>query len=165
MTKSRIATCLWYDRDGEDAAQLYVSLIPNSRIDAVSRYEDALGIPSRLPAGTALVVEFTLDGVAFQALNGGPEFKQSEAASIVVHCDDQAEIDRLWSALTANGGAESMCGWLKDRYGVSWQIVPRMLSEGMLSGNKPAVARMTHEMLQMRKLEIARLQAAFDGHA
>ena len=153
----RISTCLWFDRDGEKAAKLYTSLFKNSRITAVSRY----GKGAALPKGTALLVEFTLDGVPFQALNGGPVFKLSEAASLSVACDTQAEIDRLWKALLAKGGEESHCGWLKDRFGLSWQIVPSMMTTWMTDP-----ARAPHVMaafMPMIKLDIATLEAAYRG--
>jgi predicted 3-demethylubiquinone-9 3-methyltransferase (glyoxalase superfamily) len=160
MTKpQRISTCLWFDRDGEEAADLYTSLFDNSRITAISRYPK--GAP--LPEGTAWLVEFTLDGTPFQALNGGPHFKQSEAASISVACDTQAEIDRLWTRLTANGGAESHCGWLKDRFGVSWQIVPAQMSTWMRDKDPERTARVVAAFMPMAKLDIATLEAAYRG--
>jgi predicted 3-demethylubiquinone-9 3-methyltransferase (glyoxalase superfamily) len=156
---SRVATCLWFERDGEDAAKFYVSLLPNSEILATSRYGE--GAP--LPAGTAIVTTFTLDGSLFQTLNGGAMFAPSEAASIVVHCETQDEIDRLWAALTADGGKESMCGWLKDRWGVSWQIVPRQMEHWMTGGDSSRAGRVMSALMQMRKLDIRTLEAAFQG--
>ncbi|MCE9522513.1 MAG: VOC family protein [Alphaproteobacteria bacterium] len=153
----RISTCLWYDRSGEEAATLYTSLFDNSRITSVSRYSK--GAP--LPEGTALLVEFTLDGVPFQALNGGPMFKLSEAASLSVRCDTQTEIDRLWNALIAGGGAESRCGWLKDRFGLSWQIVPSMMATWMTDPAR--AARVMAVFMPMNKLDIATLEAAYRG--
>lgn len=157
----RISTCLWYNQNGEEAANFYVSLFPNSRVVHVSRY----GPGHLLPEGTALVTRFELDGVAFAALNGGPIFSLSEAASIVVMCDGQAEIDRLWDALIANGGAEGMCGWLKDRFGLFWQILPAQTAEWMASDDKDAAARMFGALMSMQKLELAALEAAFLGKA
>ena len=116
--KSNIATCLWFDGQAEEAASLYISLIPNSEITSINRPD---------PEGPALVVEFTLDGIPFQALNGGPQFKFTEAISISVSTPDQEETDRLWSGLISDGGAEGQCAWLKDRFGLSWQIVPEAL--------------------------------------
>lgn len=160
MTKPhRISTCLWFDREGEEAANFYTSLFDNSRVNAVSRY----GKGAPLPEGTALLVEFTLDGTRFQALNGGPHFKLSEAASISVQCDTQAEIDRLWTRLTANGGAESRCGWLKDRFGLSWQIVPSQMTAWMTDKDPARVARVTAAFIPMNKLDIATLEAAYRG--
>jgi predicted 3-demethylubiquinone-9 3-methyltransferase (glyoxalase superfamily) len=159
MLMSKLHTCLWFDRNGEEAANFYVSLIPNSRITGLSRYGE--GAP--MPAGTALIVTFELDGAQYMALNGGSTFQQSEAVSLMVYCDDQAEVDRLWSALTADGGKESACGWLKDRFGVSWQITPRRLMEMMTSSDEVRKARAFAEMMTMRKLDIARLEAAWAG--
>lgn len=150
----KIATCLWYDGTAEEAATLYTSLIPGSQITDRFRPE---------PDGPPLIVEFTLAGVPYQALNGGPQFAHSEAASIVVLTDDQAETDHLWEALIADGGSESRCGWLKDRFGVSWQIVPRGLIELLSAPDRAAAERAMGAMLQMRKLDIAALEAAFHG--
>ena len=156
---SKVLTCLWFDQNGEDAAKFYVSLLPGSKIGHVSRY----GKNGRMPEGLAMVVRFDLAGTQYMALNGGPMFKQSEATSIVLQCEDQAEIDRLWSALTADGGKESMCGWLKDRFGVSWQIVPARMGEWM-GGSDPAVAgRVGAAFMGMRKLDIAALEKAARG--
>lgn len=155
----RISTCFWYDRDGEEAANFYTSLFDNSRVTSVSRY----GKGAHLPEGTAWLVEFTLDGTPFQALNGGPHFKLTEAASLSVSCDTQGEIDRLWSRLTANGGAESHCGWLKDRFGLSWQIVPSMMAAWMTDPDPARVARVVAAFMPMSKLDLATLDAAYRG--
>ena len=117
---SKIAPCLWFDGQAEEAADFYVSLFPGSAITAISRY----GAGGPFPAGTALMVEFSLAGQRVQALNGGPGFAFSEAISLLVDCNESEEVDRLWAALTADGGKEGRCGWLKDRFGLSWQIVP-----------------------------------------
>ncbi len=146
-----IRTCLWFERDGLAAAQTYVDLIPNSALEC-----DA-GAPE------PLVVPFSLAGVPYQILNGGPHFQLNEAASIVVMTPDQGETDRLWSALTANGGQESQCGWLKDRWGLSWQIIPRVLPELLGAANRPAADRALQAMYGMKKLIVADLQRAFDG--
>jgi len=155
----RISTCIWMNDRGEEAANLYVSLFPNSRIVHVSRY----GPGQPLPEGTAMLTRFELDGVSFSILNGGPLFPLSEAVSLVVSCDTQAELDRLWSALVADGGAESMCGWCKDRYGLSWQLIPAQLGEWMTSSDREAQGRLWGQLMQMRKLDIARLDKAFRG--
>lgn len=152
--KSRIATCLWYDGQAEEAAELYTSLISNSEITSIMRPD---------PDGPALMVEFTLDGTAFQALNGGPEFMFTEATSISVATQNQQETDRLWQALTSDGGAESQCGWLKDRFGLSWQIIPEVLPYLVGSNDRPAAERATQAMLKMRKIDIAALEAAYRG--
>ena len=123
---SKITPCLWFDGVAEEAANFYVSLLPDSRIDSVSA--PPADNPST-PAGAVLVVDFTLAGQQFTGVNGGPEFRFTEAISFVIDCRDQEEVDRLWDALIADGGEPSQCGWLKDRYGLSWQIVPRQLGE------------------------------------
>jgi predicted 3-demethylubiquinone-9 3-methyltransferase (glyoxalase superfamily) len=155
----RISTCLWFDNKGEEAAKFYVSLFPNSRVVHVNRY----GPGQPLPEGTAMLTRFELDGVSFAALNGGPMFALSEAVSLVVTCDDQAEIDRLWTGLIANGGAASMCGWCKDRFGLSWQIIPSQMAEWMASKDSAAMGRLWSVLMQMKKLNLAALDAAFRG--
>lgn len=151
---AKVKTCFWFDGNGEDAAKFYVSLLPDSAIESVFRPE---------PDGPALVVDFTLAGTSYQALNGGPQFKPSEAASISVLTKDQAETDRLWKALTADGGEESMCGWLKDKFGVSWQIVPEALPSLLSHSDKPAAKRAMDAMMQMKKIDIGIIEAAFKG--
>lgn len=154
--KQRVSTCLWYDRDGETAADFYVSLFPNSKIISVNRY----GEGQMLPKGTAMLTRFSLDGTEFAALNGGPHFKLTEAASLVALCEDQKEIDRLWDALTADGGQESQCGWLKDRFGLSWQIIPEGIDKMMSDPGKGA--RVWEAIMPMKKIDIARLRAAYN---
>ncbi|MGH7186098.1 MAG: VOC family protein [Pseudomonadota bacterium] len=157
---SKISPCLWFDGQAEEAARLYTSLVPDSRIDSVNR------APADYPSGSAgdvLTVEFTLAGGSYIGLNGGPHFKFTEAVSFTIHCEDQAEVDYYWDALTAEGGAPSQCGWLKDKFGLSWQIVPSDLGE-MLQDQDPAKSRRTMEaMLAMDKLDIARLKQAHAG--
>jgi len=155
----KISPCLWFDTQAEEAAAFYLSIFPNSRINKVSRYGDG----GRMPKGLAMVVAFTLDGVDFLALNGGPMFKFSEAVSFSIGCKTQAEVDHYWSKLTSGGGAESMCGWLKDKFGVSWQVVPEVLAEMAASSDPERVRRMTEAMLKMRKLDIATLVGAYNG--
>lgn len=154
----KIRPCLWFDTEAEEAAKFYTSLFKNSKITSVSHYTE--GMPR--PAGTVLLVEFTIDGREFQALNGGPEFKFDEAISLSVSCKDQAEIDELWTKLTA-GGEESVCGWLKDKYGLSWQIVPEELGKWMDGGDPEATKRVMEEVMKMVKPEIAKLEAAYKG--
>jgi predicted 3-demethylubiquinone-9 3-methyltransferase (glyoxalase superfamily) len=157
---SKVYTCLWFDGQAEEAARLYTSLIPNSTVGNISR------APAETPSGPegmVLTVDFTLDGIPYQGLNGGPDFKFNEAASIVVMCDDQAETNRLWDALIAGGGEPSNCGWLKDRFGLSWQIVPRRLIELLGDSNPDRARRAMQSMLQMHKIEIAELEAAADA--
>lgn len=156
---SKIAPCLWFNGEAETAATFYVSLFSDAKIGAVSRYGDG----ASFAAGTALMVEFTLAGQRFQALNGGPHYALTEAISLSVDCADQAEVDRLWTALTSDGGAESRCGWLKDKFGVSWQIVPAALGQIMSRPDKAAAGRAMQAMMGMRKLDIAALEAAYAG--
>ncbi|PTQ13170.1 hypothetical protein CLG96_03315 [Sphingomonas oleivorans] len=156
---SKIAPCLWFDGEAEEAANFYVSLLPDSRIDRVQK--NVIDSPAG-KTGTVLVVDFTLAGQRFMALNGGMRFEYTHAISFEVDCADQAEVDRLWDALS-DGGSVEQCGWLKDRYGISWQIVPTVLGE-MLSDPDPARAqRAMQAMLQMIKLDIAGLKSAYDG--
>lgn len=151
---SKVRTCLWFDGTAEAAARFYVTLIPGSRIE---------GMSGATSAGAPLLVDFVLAGVPYQALNGGPHFRASPAASIQVMTEDQAETDRLWGALTADGGQESMCAWCVDRFGLSWQVVPRQLVE-TVGGPDPAGARRaTEAMLTMKKIDIAALEAAYAG--
>jgi predicted 3-demethylubiquinone-9 3-methyltransferase (glyoxalase superfamily) len=156
---SKISPFLWFASEAEEAANFYVSLLPNSRIEKVQK--NVVDSPAG-KAGSVLVVQFTLAGQSFMALNGGKPFDFTHAVSFLINCDDQAEIDRLWSALT-DGGAPEQCGWLKDRYGVSWQIVPRVLPE-LLGGPDPAGAqRAMMAMMQMVKFDIAGLKRAYAG--
>jgi predicted 3-demethylubiquinone-9 3-methyltransferase (glyoxalase superfamily) len=158
--KQRISTCLWFDGQAEEAANFYVSIFKNSRITAVSRYgEVGPGLK-----GSAMVVGFELDGQAFTALNGGPMFKFTEAISLIVHCETQDEVDGYWEKLSA-GGQAGRCAWLKDKFGVSWQIVPTALIELMQDQDPAKSARVMRAMLQMTKIDIAGLRRAYDGKA
>jgi predicted 3-demethylubiquinone-9 3-methyltransferase (glyoxalase superfamily) len=159
MAMSKIRPCLWFDMNAEEAANFYVSLLPDSRIDNVQR--SPADTPSG-PAGTVLVVEFTLAGEEYIGLNGGPQFPHTEAFSLQVQTEDQDETDRLWNALTANGGEESVCGWLKDRWGLSWQITPRRLLELMADKDEGRARRAMEAMLKMRKIDIAEVERAAD---
>jgi predicted 3-demethylubiquinone-9 3-methyltransferase (glyoxalase superfamily) len=157
-----ISPCLWFDGAAEEAARFYTSIFPESGIDEVSRA--SADTPSG-PKGTVLTVNFRIKGQPFVGLNGGPDFTFSEAISFVVDCDDQAEVDRYWEALTANGGSAGPCGWLKDRFGVSWQVVPARLYE-LINGPDPSGSeRAMQAMLQMSKLEVAELERAYAGGA
>jgi len=158
----QITPCLWFDTEAEQAADFYVSVFKNSKIRSVSRYgKEGFEIHGK-PAGTAMAVEFEINGQPFLALNGGPHFKLNEAVSFQVHCKTQEEIDFFWSKLT-EGGQESRCGWLKDKYGLSWQVVPIALKE-MLSGADPAKSqRVTKAFLQMKKFDLAELRRAYEG--
>jgi len=155
----KITPCLWFDDRIEEAVNFYVSVFRDGRIHDVSRYGE--GAPR--PAGTVLTMRFELAGQQFQALNGGPQFPFTEAVSFAIDCEDQAEVDHYWEHLTSGGGEESMCGWLKDRYGLSWQVVPRALPLLLNGSDKAGAARAMQAMLQMRKLVVAELEAAYAG--
>ncbi|MGI5323619.1 VOC family protein [Actinomadura nitritigenes] len=155
----KVSTCLWFDGQAEEAARFYTSVVKNSRITGVVPYGEAgPGEP-----GSVMIVMFELDGQQFIGLNGGPQFTFDEAVSVHVTCDSQEEIDELWGTLTADGGEEGPCGWLKDRFGLSWQIDSRALHEMIVSPDQEAAARATKAMLDMRKLDVQALQDAFDG--
>ncbi|HEY7590500.1 MAG TPA: VOC family protein [Candidatus Limnocylindrales bacterium] len=158
--EARITPCLWFDGKAEEAAKFYASLFPDSKIDKVFRS------PSETPSGPegmVLTVEFTIGGQKFIGLNGGPEFKFNESVSFVIDCKDQAEVDKYWNALIANGGEESYCGWLKDRFGLSWQVTPRQLNEYLESSDRDAAKRAMDAMLKMRKIDVETLREAFEG--
>ncbi|MFA5883795.1 MAG: VOC family protein [Acidimicrobiia bacterium] len=156
----RITPNLWFDTQALEAAEFYVSVFPNSRVTEVARYTEA----GPGPVGTVLTVEFELDGQQYTAINGGPQFTFDEAISLLVNCADQAEVDYYWEKLT-DGGEESMCGWLKDRYGLSWQVVPPGMAEIFADPDPTKAERAMRAMLQMRKLDLAALQAAADGES
>jgi predicted 3-demethylubiquinone-9 3-methyltransferase (glyoxalase superfamily) len=156
----KIAPCLWYNYDAEEAASFYVGLLPDSRIDRVVR--SPADNPS-MKAGGVLVVEFTLAGRPYVGLNGGPTFRFTEAVSLQVHTEDQEETDRLWNAFVGNGGQESECGWLKDRWGLSWQITPRRLMELIADSDPDRARRAMEAMMTMRKIDIATIEQAADG--
>jgi len=153
----KLAPCLWFDRQAEDAARFYCAIFPNSKVGAIARYPE--GFPGDR-AGEVMTVEFELDGKPFTGLNGGPDFKFSEAVSFQIDVQDQAELDRYWTALLADGGQESVCGWLKDRFGLSWQVVPVQLGKLMASPDREAAGRVAAAMMKMAKLDIATLEAA-----
>jgi predicted 3-demethylubiquinone-9 3-methyltransferase (glyoxalase superfamily) len=157
---SKITPCLWYDGTAEAAARLYTSLLPDSRIDRI------VCAPSDTPSGPkgmVLLVEFTLAGSKFMGLNGGPQFPFTEAVSFQIETEDQAETDRLSDALIAGGGAQGNCGWLKDRWGMSWQIVPRRLQELMTHADSHVAGRVSQAMMGMHRIDIAALEAAAQG--
>lgn len=149
----KITPFLWFDTHAEEAANFYVSVFKNSKVVST--------MPG--PNGSIMGVSFILDGVHFQALNGGPMFKFTEAISLFVHCENQAEVDHFWNTLTADGGQESMCGWLKDKYGLSWQIIPTILSELFAHKDREKANHAMQAMLKMKKINIAKLQEAFNG--
>lgn len=154
-----ITPFLWFDREAEEAAEFYCDVFPGSKVVAVSRYPE--GAP--MPAGTAMSVQFELAGQPFQAMNAGPVFRFTEAVSFYVDCKDQAEVDYYWSRLTSGGGQESQCGWLKDRYGLSWQVIPRQLTAAMAHKDPRKAARAMQAMLGMRKIDVAAIEAAVAG--
>lgn len=159
-TVQKITPNLWFDRQAEEAARFYVSIFRDAGVGRISRY----GPGAPLPEGTVLTVEFTLEGQTFTALNGGPEFTFSPAISFIVHCATQDEVDHHWDRLSAGGDEQAqMCGWLKDRYGVSWQIVPDAFIELMSDPDPAKVQRTMQAMLQMKKLDIEALRRAHDG--
>jgi predicted 3-demethylubiquinone-9 3-methyltransferase (glyoxalase superfamily) len=157
---SKITPCLWFDGQAEEAARFYASILPDSSVDEVHRA--AADNPST-PQGAVLTVDFTLGGQKFMGLNGGPEFPFTEAVSFSIDCKDQAEVDRLWDALVEGGGEHSVCGWLKDRFGVSWQVIPRQLPEMLDGPDREGAARVMQAMLQMTKIDVAALRDAYEG--
>lgn len=157
-TSPKITPFLWFDNNAEEAMHFYTSIFKNSEILSVSRYGE--GAP--VQAGTVMTCTFILDGQTFTALNGGPHFKFTEAISFYVNCETQEEVDELWTKLT-DGGEESQCGWLKDKYGLSWQIIPTALGEFMGDPDPEKSRRVMEAMLQMHKIEIEKLQQAYDG--
>jgi predicted 3-demethylubiquinone-9 3-methyltransferase (glyoxalase superfamily) len=155
----KIITNLWFDKEAEEAVAFYTSLFKDSRVLSVGRYTEAgPGEP-----GAVMVVEFELAGQRFVAINGGPEFPFTEAMSLQIDCEDQAEIDYFWDALTADGGAESQCGWCKDRWGLNWQVVPKGMGEFFATQDAAAIDRWMRAMFTMKKLDIAELEAAARG--
>jgi predicted 3-demethylubiquinone-9 3-methyltransferase (glyoxalase superfamily) len=159
-TLSKIAPCLWFDSQAEDAAKLYTSIFPDSAIDEISRYGKEGFEQHGRPEGSVMTVAFRIAGQRFTALNGGPLFKFSEAVSFQIYCDTQAEIDHYWSKLS-DGGEEGPCGWLKDRFGLSWQVVPSILPAMMTDPDRAKVGRVTNAFMQMKKLDLAAIERAF----
>ena len=158
----RIAPCLWFDHQAEEAAKYYTGIFKNSRIVAISRYGEAGYEIHRRPAGSVMTVAFELEGQPFTALNGGPLFKFNEAISLQLYCESQDEVDYYWERLTVGGDPKAQqCGWLKDRYGMSWQVVPRVIAEMMKQSGERADRVMT-ALLQMKKLDIATLKRAYE---
>ncbi len=158
---SKIRPFLWFDNAAEEAANFYVGIFPNSRISNISRYGE--GAP--VPAGSVMTVDFELDGQAFTGLNGGPHFQFSEAISFVVDCETQDEVDDYWQKLIAGGGSEQPCAWLKDRFGVSWQIVPKILGKLLSDPDPEKAKRVMEAMFEMKKIDIARLEEAYRSAA
>jgi Uncharacterized protein conserved in bacteria len=154
----KITPFLWFDNQAEEAMNFYTSVFKDSKERNVSRYGDA----GPGPKGSVMVAEFELNGQRFIALNGGPQFKFTEAVSFVINCETQEEVDYYWSKLTADGGEESMCGWLKDKFGLSWQVTPTIMGK-LFSGDPAGGQRAMQAMMQMKKLDIQKLQDAYDG--
>src|ERR1043166_9821477 len=154
----KITTCLWFDNQAEAAADFYCAVFKNSQGEDGVRYGGA----GPGPKGEAMVVTFNLDGREFMGLNGGPKFKFTEAISLVVHCEDQAEIDYFWEKLTADGGQESQCGWLKDKFGLSWQIVPKIIGQ-LMTGDPERANRVMMAVMPMKKLDLQKMKDAYDG--
>lgn len=160
--QGRIAICLWFDNEAEEAANFYVSVFPNARVLDIARYGQAAAQVSGKPEGSVLTVSFELDGLRFVALNGGPEFRFSEAVSFMINCADQEEMDYYWNRLSEGGDENAQqCGWLKDRFGVSWQVVPVALEEMLRDPDAAAVERVTRAMLGMKRLDIETLTRAY----
>lgn len=163
-TLQRITPCLWFTDEAEDAAKYYTAIFPNSRITATTRFSDVGTEIHGRPAGSVMVVAFELDGHTFTALNGGPVFTFNEAISLQVNCRDQAEIDHYWEKLGEGGDPRAQqCGWLKDKYGVSWQVVPEGMEQMLKDERSPGAKRAMAAMLKMKKVDLAELQRAYDG--
>jgi predicted 3-demethylubiquinone-9 3-methyltransferase (glyoxalase superfamily) len=164
MTAPALVPCLWFDTQAEEAARFYTGIFQNSGIGTISRYGEAGREVHGRPAGSVMTVEFELNGQPFTALNGGPHFKFNEAVSFQIMCRTQDEVDHYWNRLSQGGDPKTQqCGWLKDKYGLSWQVVPTVLAEMMSDPDKEKSGRAMEAMLQMKKLDIAALKTAFDG--
>ena len=159
---SKISPCLWFDDQAEEAARFYTSIFPDSRIVKISHYTEAGKEIHNRPPGSVMTVDFELAGQSFTALNGGPLFQFNEAISLQIDCEDQAEVDHYWSKLTA-GGSEVQCGWLKDKFGVSWQVVPSVMAELVSDADPARASRVLNAMFPMKKLDIATLERAARG--
>lgn len=155
--------CLWFDNEAEEAAKYYTSIFKNGKLGQVTHYTNEGFEQHHQPAGKVMTAEFEVNGQRFLGLNGGPDFKFNESISLVINCDSQAEIDMYWDKLTANGGNPIECGWLKDKYGLTWQVVPTALEKMMSDEDQVKSDRVMHAMLQMKKLDLAKLQDAYRG--
>src|SRR5690348_8516847 len=162
--KQKITPCLWFDTQAEQAANFYTAIFENSRINKISRYTEAGRLIHGKEPGSVLTVEFELDGQTFTALNGGPHFRFNEAVSFQVMCDGQAEVDYFWHKLSG-GGQEGQCGWLKDKFGVSWQVVPQVLPQMLSDADGAKRERAMSALMGMKKFDVEALQRAFAGHA
>ena len=158
----KITPFLWFDNQAEEAANFYVSVFKNAKLLSVTRYPDAVAEAAGVPKGSVMIATFELEGQKFTALNGGPRFKFDEAISFVVNCESQEEVDYFWNKLSGDGGEESMCGWLKDKFGLSWQIVPTAFFE-LIKGDAEKSSRVMQALMQMKKFDIATLKKAAEG--
>ena len=163
ISKQKISPCLWFDGKAEEAAKFYVSIFPNSRIVDTSHYTDVGQEQHGQKPGSVMTVAFELEGQSFLGLNAGPLFKFNESVSFIIYCETQAEVDRYWSALTDGGGEEGPCGWLKDKFGLSWQVTPTKLLEMVTSKEKTKAGRAMGAMMKMKKIDIAKIEAAYEG--
>ena len=162
--KQKIAPCLWFDNEAEEAAKYYASIFKNSRINRITHYGKAGYETHKRPAGSVMTVDFEIDGQPVTALNGGPEFRFSEAISLQIFCDTQQEIDQYWNALAAGGDPKAqICGWLKDKYGLSWQVVPKALPDMLTDHRSEKAGRVMEALLRMKKIDIAELERAAAG--
>lgn len=162
--KQKISINLWFNNEAEEAANYYTSIFKNAKIEQISRYPKAGQEIHKKKEGSVMTVEFTIEGQSFVALNGGPDFKFNEAVSLIINCEDQEEVDYYWDNLSAGGDKNAQqCGWLKDKYGVSWQVVPEMMSGLFKDHESENTKRAMNAMMNMKKLDIAKLQSAFDG--
>ena len=159
----KITPFLWFDNQAEEAAKFYTSVFKNSKVGKILRYDEASAKAAGGPVGSVLTIEFEIEGQKFTALNGGPDFKFNESISFVVNCDTQKEVDYFWEKLTADGGQESQCGWLKDKFGLSWQVTPTVLIEMLHDKDAKKSERVMNAMMQMQKIDIEKLQAAYAG--
>ena len=160
---SKITPFLWYDNNAEEAANFYLTVFENSKINKTTRYDDESSKAAGRPAGSVMTIEFELDGQKFVAINGGPHFKFTEAVSFVIECENQEKVDYFWEKLSAGGGQESQCGWLKDKFGLSWQVVPTVLTKLLKDKDPQKSKRVMEAMLQMKKIDIQTLKQAHEG--
>ena len=159
----KITPFLWFDHQAEEAAKFYTSVFKNSKVGRILRYDEATAKAAGGPVGSVLTIEFEIEGQKFTALNGGPQFKFNESVSFVVYCQTQAEVDYFWQKLTADGGQESECGWLRDKFGLSWQVTPTVLIEMLHDKDPKKSGRVMNAMMQMKKIDISKLKAAYAG--
>jgi predicted 3-demethylubiquinone-9 3-methyltransferase (glyoxalase superfamily) len=159
----KITPFLWFDHQAEEAAKFYTSVFKNSKVGTILRYDEAAAKASGRPVGSVLTIEFEIEGQKFTALNGGPQFKFNESVSFVVYCETQDEVDYFWQKLTAEGGQESECGWLRDKFGLSWQVTPTVLIEMLHDKDPKKSGRVMNAMMQMQKIDISKLKAAYAG--